>query len=80
MDQVLTGGREQIGVDVSRRLQEYLNRYQTGILVSKVTVDDSKPPTQVQAAFDDVIKAKEDEERLKNEASAYAFSVVPPVY
>ena len=77
MDQVLTGGREQIGVDVSRRLQEYLNRYQTGILVSKVTVDDSKPPTQVQAAFDDVIKAREDEERVKSEAQAYANGIVP---
>ena len=77
MDQVLTGGREQIGADVSRRLQEYLNRYQTGILVSKVTVDDSKPPTQVQAAFDDVIKAREDEERVKSEAQAYANGIVP---
>ncbi len=77
MDQVLTGGRAQIGVDVSERLQSYLNLYQTGILVSKVTVDDSKPPTQVQAAFDDVIKAREDEERVKSEAQAYANGIVP---
>ena len=51
--------------------------YETGILVSKVTVDESKPPTQVQAAFDDVIKAREDEERVKNEAQAYANGIVP---
>jgi membrane protease subunit HflK len=62
---------------VHKRLQEYIDMYQTGILVSKVTVDESKPPTPVQAAFDDVIKAREDEERVKNEAQAYANGVVP---
>jgi len=77
MDMVLTEGRAQIGVDVQRRLQEYLDLYQTGILVSKVTVDECKPPAQVQSAFDDVIKAREDEERVKNEAEAYANAVVP---
>ena len=77
MDMVLTEGRAQIAVDVQARLQEYLDLYETGILVSKVTVDESKPPTQVQAAFDDVIKAREDEERVKNEAQAYANGIVP---
>jgi membrane protease subunit HflK len=77
MDMVLTEGRAQLAVDVQQRLQEYLNLYQTGILVSKVTIDESKPPTQVQAAFDDVIKAREDEERLQNEAQAYANEIVP---
>ncbi len=77
MDMVLTGGRAQIAVEVNQRLQEYLDLYQTGIRVSKVTVDDSRPPSQVQAAFDDVIKAREDEERLKNEAQAYANGIVP---
>jgi membrane protease subunit HflK len=77
MDQVLTEGRAQIAIDVHKRLQEYIDMYQTGILVSKVTVDESKPPTPVQAAFDDVIKAREDEERVKNEAQAYANGVVP---
>ncbi len=77
MDMVLTEGRAQIGVNVQQRLQEYLDLYQTGILVSKVTVDESKPPTQVQSAFDDVIKAREDEERVQNEAQAYANAVVP---
>ncbi len=77
MDMVLTDGRAQIAVEVNQRLQDYLNLYQTGISVSKVTVDESKPPTQVQAAFDDVIKAREDEERVKNEAQAYANGIVP---
>jgi membrane protease subunit HflK len=77
MDLVLTQGRAAIGIDVHQRLQEYLDLYETGILVSKVNVDESKPPTQVQAAFDDVIKAREDEERVKNEAQAYANGIVP---
>ncbi len=77
MDSVLTSGRAKVGVDVVERLQEYLNLYETGILVSKVNVDESKPPSQVQGAFDDVIKAREDEERLKNEAQAYSNGIIP---
>lgn len=77
MDLVLTEGREKIAADVQLRLQDYIDMYQTGIDISKVNVDESKPPTQVQAAFDDVIKAREDEERLKNEAQAYANGIVP---
>lgn len=77
MDLVLTQGRAQIGIEVQQRLQEYLDIYETGIRVSKVNVDDSQPPSQVQAAFDDVIKAREDEERVKNEAQAYANGIIP---
>ena len=77
MDLVLTQGREKIALDVNKRLQQYIDMYETGILLSKVTVDESKPPGQVQAAFDDVIKAREDEERVKNEAQAYANGIVP---
>ncbi len=77
MDLVLTEGRAQIALDVRERLQQYLDMYETGIRVSKVNVDESKPPSQVQAAFDDVIKAREDEERFKNEAQAYANQIVP---
>ncbi|MFV8819120.1 FtsH protease activity modulator HflK [Haliea sp. E17] len=77
MDMVLTEGRAQIAADVRTRLQEYLNMYETGILISKINIDESKPPRQVQAAFDDVIKAREDEERVKNEAQAYANGVIP---
>lgn len=77
MDLVLTEGRAQIALEVKERLQNYLVNYGTGIRVSTVNVDDSKPPTQVQAAFDDVIKAREDEERVKNEAQSYANGIVP---
>jgi membrane protease subunit HflK len=77
MDLVLTEGRARIALEVQDRLQTYLSTYGTGIRVSKVNVDDSKPPSQVQAAFDDVIKAREDEERVKNEAQSYANGIVP---
>lgn len=77
MDYVLTDGRTQLAIDVRERLQQYLDDYRTGILVSKVNVDDAKPPAEVQAAFDDVIKAREDEERVKNEAQAYANQIIP---
>ena len=77
MDLVLTEGRTQIASEVQQRLQDYLSSYGTGIRLSTVNVDDSKPPNQVQAAFDDVIKAREDEERVKNEAQSYANGIVP---
>jgi modulator of FtsH protease HflK len=77
MTQVLTDGREKIGVDVQSRLQDYLDLYQTGIMVSQVTIASTQPPAEVQEAFDDVIKAREDEERLKNEAQAYANGIIP---
>ena len=77
MDLVLTEGRARIATEVQQRLQDYLSMYGTGIRLSTVNVDDSKPPTQVQSAFDDVIKAREDEERVKNEAQSYANGIVP---
>ena len=77
MDMVLTEGRAGIAIDVQERLQNYISLYGTGIRISKVNVDESNPPSQVQAAFDDVIKAREDEERVKNEAEAYANGIVP---
>ncbi len=77
MDYVLTDGRTQLAIDVREKLQSYLDYYQTGISISKINIDDAKPPAEVQAAFDDVIKAREDEERVKNEAQAYANGVIP---
>ncbi len=77
MDQVITDGRAAIAVEVQERLQSYLNRYETGILVSKVNIDESAPPSQVRDAFNDVQKAKEDEQRVINEANAYAESIIP---
>ncbi len=77
MDQVITDGRAAIAIEVQERLQSYLNRYETGILVSKVNIDESAPPNQVRDAFNDVQKAKEDEQRVINEANAYAESIIP---
>jgi len=77
MDDALTTGRQVIAQDVRVRLQNYLNKYQTGLQVLIVNIEDSSPPNQVQAAFDDVIKAREDEVRARNEAETYANGLVP---
>ena len=77
MDDALTTGRELIAQEVRVRLQSYLNRYSTGLEVLIVNIEDSSPPNQVQEAFDDVIKAREDEVRARNEAETYANGLVP---
>ncbi len=58
-------------------MQEMLDRYGTGILITDVTIQDAQPPEQVQAAFDDAVKASQDRERQINEGQAYANDVVP---
>ena len=77
MDDALTTGREQIAQMTKVRLQGYLDKYQTGLQVVIVNIEDSSPPDQVQEAFDDVIKAREDEVRVRNEAETYANGLVP---
>ena len=77
MNDVLTSGRAELGIKVKERIQTYMNRYTTGIEVTQVVIDETAPPDAVRAAFDDVIKAREDEVREKNEATAYANQVVP---
>ena len=77
MDDTLTTGRELIAQEVKTRLQRYLNKYNTGLEVVIVNIEDSSPPNQVQEAFDDVIKAREDEVRARNEAETYANGLVP---
>jgi membrane protease subunit HflK len=77
MHSVLTEGRALLAVDIESRLQNYLNGYQTGLEVIKVNIENTSAPSQVQDAFDDVIKAREDEQRVKNEAQAYANGIVP---
>ena len=77
MDDALTTGRELIAQEVRGRLQNYLDRYSTGLEVLNVNKEDSSPPNQVQEAFDDVIKAREDEVRARNEAETYANGLVP---
>lgn len=77
MDFVLYEGREQIALSTAEVMQEILDKYGTGILVSSVTVQGVQPPEQVQAAFDDAVKAGQDRERLKNDGEAYANDVIP---
>jgi membrane protease subunit HflK len=77
MDYVLYEGREQIAAQAAKLMQDILDRYDTGIQISKVTMQNAQPPEQVQAAFDDAVKAGQDRERLKNEGQAYANDVIP---
>lgn len=77
MDQVLIEERERIGTDVRARLQEYLDRYNTGLLIVELILDRTAAPEAVRDAFDDVARAKEDEERFRNEAQTYANGVIP---
>ena len=77
LDFVLTEGRGQITQDQQAVMQEILNGYDAGILVVTVEMQPAKPPEQVKAAFDDAIKAREDEQRLVNEAEAYANEIIP---
>ena len=77
MDFALYEGREEIAVKAKKLMQEILDRYNTGINVTSVTMQNAQPPEQVQAAFDDAVKAKQDLERQKNEGQAYANDVIP---
>lgn len=77
MDFVINEGRAEVSAKSAKLIQEILDRYQTGISISKVTMQNAQPPEQVQAAFDDAVKAGQDKERQKNEGQAYANDVVP---
>jgi membrane protease subunit HflK len=77
MDSVLYESRQEIADQVRARMQEMLDRYGTGILISAVAIQNAQPPEQVQAAFDDAVKATQDRERQINEGQAYANDVVP---
>lgn len=77
MDFALYEGREDIAATAHELMQNILDRYQAGILISRVTMQNAQPPEQVQAAFDDAVKAGQDRERLRNEGEAYRNDVVP---
>ena len=77
MDFVLYEGRADIATRSKVLMQQILDRYNTGISISQVTLQNIQPPEQVQASFDDAVKAGQDRERLKNEAEAYFNDVVP---
>lgn len=77
MDFVLYEGRDVIAANTQKLIQEILDRYETGVQVRSVTMQSTQPPEQVQAAFDDAVKAGQDRERQKNEGQAYANDVIP---
>jgi modulator of FtsH protease HflK len=77
LNQVLSEGRASIAAEVKLRLQTYLDNYGTGIQVINVNIQQAQPPEEVRSAFDDVIKAKEDESRLKNQAESYSNGIIP---
>ncbi|MBU3644389.1 MAG: FtsH protease activity modulator HflK [Candidatus Methylopumilus sp.] len=77
LDFVLYEGREEVAVNTKKLMQSILDRYKTGINVVSVTMQNAQPPEQVQAAFEDAVKAKQDLERQKNEGQAYANDVIP---
>jgi len=77
LDETLTEQRDTIGLDSKLELQQVLDTYEAGILILNVQLQDVNPPTQVLAAFDDVNSARQDKEKLINEASRYALDIVP---
>ncbi|MCF6299220.1 MAG: FtsH protease activity modulator HflK [Thiomicrorhabdus sp.] len=77
MDFVLTEGRDEVVSRVKTLTQERLDGYKTGLIVTSVNLQDAQPPEQVQSAFADVVKAREDRERLINEAEAYSNDILP---
>ncbi|MDA0761557.1 MAG: FtsH protease activity modulator HflK [Proteobacteria bacterium] len=77
MDEVLTEGRAVMGDEIKARIEDYMRAYGTGIAVTQVNVDETAPPDAVREAFDEVIRAREDEVRVRNEANAYANQVIP---
>lgn len=77
LDFVMTEGRGAVAVTIQERVQALMDQYQSGLLVTSVNMQPAKPPEQVKAAFDDAIKAREDKERLENQAEAYANEVLP---
>lgn len=77
MDFVLTEGRSEIVLAIKSEIQAVMDAYQAGILVTSVNLQDAQPPEQVQGAFEDAIKAREDKQRLINEAEAYSNDILP---
>ncbi len=80
MDFVLYSGRTEVASEVQQLAQSILDRYQTGIQISTVAIQNVQPPEQVLAAFDDAVKAGQDRERQINEGNAYANKVLPEAH
>ncbi len=77
LDYVITDGRVDVANRTQQLLQKILDRYDTGIFITTTKMQKAQPPEQVKAAFDDAVKAREDEQRFRNEAEAYANDILP---
>jgi len=77
MDFIITEGRSVVSSETKRIMQEILDSYKTGLNVVQVNLNEAQPPEEVQDAFADAIKAREDEQRIINEANAYRNDIVP---
>lgn len=77
LNEVLTSGRMEIGVEIRKQVQQILNNYKSGLEISDLAMQQTKAPEEVRAAFDEAIKAQQDEERLVNEAEAYSRKIIP---
>jgi len=77
MDFVLTEGRSEVVAEIKKDIQKIMNTYNAGISVTSVNLQNAQPPEEVQSAFEDAIKAREDKQRLINEAEAYSNDVIP---
>ncbi len=77
MDFVLTEGRSEVVAQIKKEIQDVMDSYKSGIQITSVNLQDAQPPEQVQNAFEDAIKSREDKQRLINEAEAYSNDVVP---
>ncbi|MFC1749708.1 FtsH protease activity modulator HflK, partial [Pseudomonadota bacterium] len=77
MDFLLKEGRSDVVERVKQLTQETLDRYEAGLMVISVNMQDAQPPTEVQHAFDDAVKAREDQQRVINEAEAYSNDILP---
>ena len=77
MDFVLTEGRSQIVAEIKEQIQAGMDEYKTGITIASVNLQDAQPPEEVQGAFEDAIRAREDKQRLINEAEAYSNEIIP---
>ena len=77
MDEFLSGGRGEIVRQTKELTQAILDQYNAGLIITSVNLRDPQPPEEVQGAFEDAIKAREDQERYKNQAEAYALDILP---
>jgi membrane protease subunit HflK len=77
MDFVITAGRDVVAAETATLIQEILDRYEVGLNITSVNMQDAQPPAQVQDAFFDAVKAREDQERIINQAAAYKADIVP---